>query len=102
MDDSVKRRRRIAIAALGGLAAGAFAFGVALGDGTPAEESAASKLTLPQLAGQRLVVGFEGTTPPAPVRRLIRRGRLAGPRPGAWWRACRRSRARPACGSRCW
>ena len=78
MDDSLKRRRRIAIAALGGLAAGAFAFGVALGDGTPAEESAASKLTLPQLAGQRLVVGFEGTKPPAPVRGLIRQGRLAG------------------------
>src|SRR5215207_5038441 len=78
MDDSVKRRKRIAIAALGGLAAGAFAFGVALGDGTPAEESAASKLTLAQLAGQRLVVGFEGTRPPAPVRGLIRQGRLAG------------------------
>src|SRR3954453_21468530 len=78
MEISVKRRGRIALAALGGLAAGAFAFGVALGDGAPPEPSAASKLTLPQLAGQRLVVGFTGTTPPAPVRKLARQGRLAG------------------------
>jgi beta-N-acetylhexosaminidase len=78
MEISVKRRRRIALAALGGLAAGAFAFGVALGDGASPEPSAASKLSLPQLAGQRLVVGFTGNAPPAPVRKLVRQGRLAG------------------------
>ena len=78
MDATLKRRRRATIAALCGLAAGAFAFGVALGDGAPPEPSAVSQLTLRQLAGERLVVGFEGTKPPAAVREMIREGRVAG------------------------
>jgi beta-N-acetylhexosaminidase len=74
------RRRRIAIAAICGLAAGAFAFGVALGDGaepTP-PPSIASRLTPDQLAGQRIVVGFPGSKAPAAVREMIRAGRVAG------------------------
>jgi beta-N-acetylhexosaminidase len=78
MDAARKRRRRATIAALCGLAAGAFAFGAALGDGAPPEPSPASKLTLEQLAGERLVVGFPGTRPPGAVKRSIREGRLAG------------------------
>ena len=74
----LKRRRRAAIAALCGLAAGAFAFGVALGDGAPPAPSAASQLTLEQLAGERLVVGFPGAEPPAAVRAMVREGRVAG------------------------
>ncbi len=75
----MRRRRRAALAALCGLAAGAFAFGVALGDdSTPPEPSAASRLTLGQLAGQRLIVGFPGGSPPAVVKRLIRSGGVAG------------------------
>ncbi len=74
----MRRRRRIWLAALCGLAAGAFAFGVALGDGSPPEPSAASKLTPAQLAGERLVVGFPGTEVPAAVRRTIREGGAAG------------------------
>src|SRR3954447_2823736 len=78
MEATLKRRRRAATAALCGLAVGAFAFGVALGDNPPPAPSAASKLTLKQLAGQRLVVGFPGGEPPAAVRALVREGRVAG------------------------
>jgi len=78
MEASLKRRRRISAAALAGLAAGAFAFGVALGDGAAPQSSAASKLSPSQLAGERVVVGFPGTGPSAEVRRLVREGRVAG------------------------
>ncbi|MEX2108106.1 MAG: glycoside hydrolase family 3 N-terminal domain-containing protein [Solirubrobacterales bacterium] len=62
-----------------GLAAGAFAFGAALGDSPSAPTpSAASQLSLGQLAGQRIVVGFEGTEVPASVRGMVREGRVAG------------------------
>jgi beta-N-acetylhexosaminidase len=78
MEFTAKRRRRATLAVLFGLAAGAFAFGVALGDGTPAEPSAASQLSAKQLAGQRLVVGFPGTEPPPAVEVMVREGRVAG------------------------
>src|SRR5512133_2364826 len=77
MDDSVRRRRRAALGALAGLAAGAFAFGAALGDGNPPPQPA-SRLTPAQLVGERIVVGFPGTRPPALVRQMIRAGELAG------------------------
>ncbi len=72
------RRRRIAVGVVCGLAAGAFAFGATLGDGSGPEPSAASRLPLGQLAGQRLVAGFQGTGVPAALRRAIRSGGLAG------------------------
>jgi beta-N-acetylhexosaminidase len=78
MEFTVKRRKRAAIAGLCGLAAGAFAFGVALGDGTPPDPSAASGLSPKLLAGERLVVGFSATEPPAAVRAMVREGRVAG------------------------
>jgi beta-N-acetylhexosaminidase len=78
MESKLKRRRRATVAGLCGLAVGAFAFGVALGDGTPSEPSAVSNLTPRQLAGQRLVVGFPGTEPPPAVRSMVREGRVAG------------------------
>ena len=78
METRLKRRRRAAVAVVCGLAVGAFAFGVALGDGEPPAASASSKLTPKQLAGQRLVVGFPGTDPPAAVRAMVREGRIAG------------------------
>ncbi|MFL5900601.1 MAG: glycoside hydrolase family 3 N-terminal domain-containing protein [Solirubrobacterales bacterium] len=71
-------RRRNAVAAACGLAIAAFAFGVALGDGNGSAPSAASQLSLPQLAGQRIVVGFGGTEAPKAVKRAIRDGELAG------------------------
>jgi beta-N-acetylhexosaminidase len=66
------------VAALLAIAAAAFAFGVALGDGTAPRPSAASKLSPAQLAGQRLVVGYAGARPPAAVRGMVREGRVAG------------------------
>jgi len=73
------RRRRIAVGAAGGLALAAFAFGAALSDRhSEPLPSAASQLSLSELAGQRLVAGFPGTAAPAPLRRTIRRGELAG------------------------
>jgi beta-N-acetylhexosaminidase len=78
MEFTLKRRRRAAIAALCGLAAGAFAFGVALGDGAPPDPSAVSTLSSRQLAGERLVVGYPGAEPPAAVRAMVREGRVGG------------------------
>ena len=72
------RRRRIAAGAACGLAIGAFAFGAALGDGTRSSPSAASRLPLSQLAGQRIVAGFDGARAPAALKRMIRAGQLAG------------------------
>jgi beta-N-acetylhexosaminidase len=65
---------------VGGLAIGAFAFGAALGDGPSPNPSpsAASRLSLPQLAGQRIVAGFAGGKVPATMVRMIRTGGLAG------------------------
>jgi beta-N-acetylhexosaminidase len=75
---ATRRRRRIALAALAGLAAGAFALGAAMGDGPPPRPSLASTLSIPRLAGERIVTGFEGTTVPASLARSIRAGEVAG------------------------
>jgi beta-N-acetylhexosaminidase len=72
-------RGRLATAVLAAVAAGSLVLGVALGQ-VPAEDhpTAASLLTVPQLAGQRFVFGFNGTSVPRPVARLIREGGAAG------------------------
>jgi beta-N-acetylhexosaminidase len=75
---AIRRRRRIALGALAGLAAGAFALGAAMGDGPPPQPSLASRLSIPRLAGERIVTGFEGTTVPASLSRSIRVGEVAG------------------------
>jgi beta-N-acetylhexosaminidase len=74
------RRRRIVVAAAAGLALAAFAFGAVLGDrGAPRRQpNPASLLSSRQLVGERLVAGFPGTSVPAPLRQMIRRGELAG------------------------
>lgn len=61
-----------------GLAAGAFAFGVALSDHSPPQPSVVSGLPAGQLAGQRTVLGFAGIQPPAVVERMIHSGEVAG------------------------
>ncbi|HET6571402.1 MAG TPA: glycoside hydrolase family 3 N-terminal domain-containing protein, partial [Solirubrobacterales bacterium] len=71
-------RRRVFLAVAAALAAGAFAFGASLGDGAPPRPAVASTLGVSRLAGQRIVLGFPGTHPPAAVRRMIRAGELAG------------------------
>ncbi len=52
----------------------------ALADGTPApkRESRAAQLSVTELAGQRLVTGFNGESPPKRVKRMIGQGKLAG------------------------
>jgi beta-N-acetylhexosaminidase len=84
VDSAAIRRRRAAIAIGCGLAIGAFAFGVALGDGeetapgAPAGDGAVPRFDASQLAGQRIVTGFLGDTLPRAVRTMIREGDVAG------------------------
>ena len=60
-------------------AVGAFALGAALGDEpSEARRTAAERLTPRLLAGQRIVLGFEGARVPAAVASAIREGRAAG------------------------
>ncbi len=69
----------MAVGATCGLAIAAFAFGAVLSDrGSTPVPSAASQLSLAQLAGVRLMAGFQGTRVPESLRRTIRRGGLAG------------------------
>jgi beta-N-acetylhexosaminidase len=71
----------VGAATLIGLAAGAFVFGAALGDGSAPvhpEPELAETLPLPRLAGQRMVIGLTGTSVPAGVERAIREGNVAG------------------------
>jgi beta-N-acetylhexosaminidase len=74
----VSRRRVLALAAAAGLAAGAFAFGAALGDSPPPLPPVASTLRPTQLAGQRIVTGFSGSSVPRYLVRAIRAGEVAG------------------------
>ncbi len=84
-----------------GLAAGAFAFGAALGDDSKSRPSVVSQLTRAQLAGQRIVLGFQGTRPSRATVRLIREGSVAGvilfadnlPSRAEGWRLIRRLQA---------
>jgi beta-N-acetylhexosaminidase len=97
------RRRRIAAGVICGLAAGAFAFGVALSDRSPPRPSVVGGLPAGQLTGQRIVLGFAGPQPPAAVERMIRAGEAAGvvlfadnlPSRGAGRRLVRRLQAIP-------
>jgi beta-N-acetylhexosaminidase len=51
---------------------------VTLADGTTPQSSPASKLSIAQLAGERVVTGFPGGSPPGRVKRMIKQGKLAG------------------------
>ena len=75
--------------------------------------STAASLTPAQLAGQRVVYGFPGTSPPAALERRIAAGEAgavlllgstspASTARGRWPLGSRPSRARPGCGRRCW
>jgi len=76
------RRRRLTLGVLAGLAAGAFALGAALGDSSPpaaeTEIPVAETLSAPDLAGERIVLGFGGAEVPPRVEAAIRAGRAAG------------------------
>jgi beta-N-acetylhexosaminidase len=68
----------LALGVLVGLAAAAFALGAALGDSPAPEVEVASTLSLPRLAGERIVVGVSGTAVSPGLERAIREGRVAG------------------------
>lgn len=61
------------------LAVSSFALGARVGDdSSPPRFTVAETLPAAQLAGQRIVVGFAGTTVPARLRDAVRRGYVAG------------------------
>jgi beta-N-acetylhexosaminidase len=73
------RRRRAAILLLGLVAGASFAAGVALAiDGRSDRRAAVDRLSIRELAGQRIVIGLNGTSVPPEVRRMIRAGDAAG------------------------
>ena len=75
----ITTRGRLALVLLGAVALAAFALGIALAaDRSQRRHSAAEDLPASKLAGERVVVGFPGTRIPAPVKRMIRAGRIAG------------------------
>ncbi len=86
--DSVRRRRLMALVAVGVVAVLAVVLGVAIGagDDTPTREPnlgsapspPAPQLPLPQAVGQTLVMAFDGTSPPEYIRRRMRNGEGAG------------------------
>jgi beta-N-acetylhexosaminidase len=87
--DPYARRRLAALVVVAVLALVAGAALGAGGDDAPDTQRAASatpapaaprppKLSLPQLAGQTIVLRFAGTTPPEYVTRVLRRRRVAG------------------------
>jgi beta-N-acetylhexosaminidase len=79
VNEARTRRRRLAAAVTAGLAVAAFAFGAAFGDrAVSPQPSVASRLSLGQLAGERLIAGFTGSEAPDALKRMIRRGQLAG------------------------
>jgi beta-N-acetylhexosaminidase len=76
------RRRRLAIGVVAALAAAAFAAGCDLanrvGGGGAAMPTVAETLPLGQLAGERVVVGLDGSGVSPKLERAIRRGDIAG------------------------
>lgn len=71
---ATRRRRFLAVIACAALAGGAVVgAGTSDGDG-----SQLPKLTNPQLAGLRVVTGFQGSHPPRSVRQMIASGRITG------------------------
>jgi beta-N-acetylhexosaminidase len=79
MRRAVTRRRRAALVVLACLAIGAFTFGAGVGDAAaPPGSNAAESLPPGQLAGERIVVGLDGTSVGPGLRSAIRKGRIAG------------------------
>jgi len=78
MEREKARRRRLTLGVLAGLAAAAFALGAALGDSPAPQAEVASTLSIPRLAGERIVVGISGTGVSPGLAGAIRAGRVAG------------------------
>jgi beta-N-acetylhexosaminidase len=72
-------RARAAVALAAGAAAAVLGLSTALGDGRSSRQVFdAGRLPLRELAGQRIIAGFNGTSPPRAVRKAIANGDLAG------------------------
>jgi beta-N-acetylhexosaminidase len=74
-------RLRLALGTVSCLALAAFAFGASVGNdrsSEPSDPGVASKLSLKQLAGERIVVGLGGTSIPPALRAAIGEGEVAG------------------------
>src|SRR5690242_6991206 len=71
-------RRRVSLGTLSCLAVAAFACGASVGNKTSSDPHIASTLSLKQLAGERFLVGLEGTSIPPALRTAIGEGRVAG------------------------
>lgn len=69
------RRRITAILVVAGIAA---AIWVALADGTPTRHSRAENLSIAELAGQRIVAGFSGSSPSVKLKDMVAKGEVAG------------------------
>jgi beta-N-acetylhexosaminidase len=69
------RRRITALLVVAALGA---AIWVALADGESKRRSRADNLSIAQLAGQRIITGFPGGSPPDKLKRMIRHGKVAG------------------------
>jgi beta-N-acetylhexosaminidase len=78
MEPAVRRRQWGALGVLACLAVAAFAFVASLGDGEGPPPGPASTLSLRQLAGERIVAGFDGSEIGSGLRAAIRQGRIAG------------------------
>jgi beta-N-acetylhexosaminidase len=78
MEPAVRRRRWGALGVLACLAAAVFAFVASLGDGESPPPGPASRLSLGQLAGERIVVGLSGSEIGRGLREAVHRGEVAG------------------------
>ncbi|HEX5526662.1 MAG TPA: glycoside hydrolase family 3 N-terminal domain-containing protein [Solirubrobacterales bacterium] len=80
MERALRRRRQVALGTLSCLALAAFALGATLGNGpaSEAKTNVAATLSLPQLAGERIVSGLDGTSVSPALRAAIREGKVAG------------------------
>jgi beta-N-acetylhexosaminidase len=78
----VRARRRWLLLVGATLGLAAFLVGALIGAGSGEERapapSIAEELAAGELAGQRLIAGWEGSEPPRGLRRMIRKGRVAG------------------------
>jgi beta-N-acetylhexosaminidase len=73
-----RRRRRLALGVVAAVAAGAFALGATLADRPPPRPETAATLPAAQLAGERIVAGFDSAELPPRLQMAIHQGRVAG------------------------
>jgi beta-N-acetylhexosaminidase len=78
MERAKARRRLLALGALLGLAAAAFALGADLGEAPAPEVDVASTLPVPRMVGERILAGIEGTAISPRLAAAIGDGRVAG------------------------